>query len=75
MLKAFIDRIEDAKTAVVIVERIGQLTIPVKKFPFKIHDGMHLTINMVPNPQSEKTTQDAIQLLREKLLKRSARKI
>lgn len=75
MLKAFIDRIEDRKIAVVIVEGIGQLLVPVKKFPFEIHDGMHLTINMTPDPRSEKSTQDSIKQLQEKLLKRSKRKI
>ena len=71
MIKAYIDRIEDGKTAVVIAEKSGQLLVPVKSFPFEVYEGMHLSIEMKPDPKSEKKTRDAVIELREKLLKKS----
>lgn len=73
-MKAYIDRIEDGKTAVVIVEQMGQLLVPVKKFPFKIHDGMHLSIEFKPDPKSEKKTLDAVKKLQEELIRKSKQK-
>lgn len=70
-MKAYIDRIEDGKIAVVVVEKMGQLFVPVKTFPFEVHDGMHLTIEMQPDEKSESKTENALKKLREKLLKRS----
>lgn len=71
MLKAYIDRIEDGKIAVVIIEKVGQLFVPIKKFPFKVYDGMHLILNISHDLNSETKTEQAINKLREKLLKRS----
>jgi hypothetical protein len=69
-MKAYIDRIEDGKTAVVLVEKMGQLFVPVKLFPFPVHDGMHLILELKPDQKSETKTEQAIKDLKDKLLKR-----
>lgn len=69
--KAYIDRIEDGKTAVVVVAKYGELLIPVKDFRFEIREGMHLSLDLAPDPASESETFHAVQDLQKKLLKES----
>lgn len=71
MMKAFIDRIEDGNLAVLLVKGIGEIIVPVKLFQFKVHEGMHLSIEMKPDPKSESATLSEIQKLQQKLLKKS----
>lgn len=70
-MKAFIDRIEEGKTAVLLIEGIGEILVPVKLFPFKAREGMHLSIEMKPDPKSESKTLDEVRAFQQKLLKRS----
>jgi hypothetical protein len=69
-VKGCIDRIEDGKTAVVIVDNYGQLRIPVKTFGFEIHEGQHLRIDFSPDPKAEAQTLSAVKALQQNLLKR-----
>ena len=71
MLPAFIDRIEDGQIAVVVVQKVGKLLIPVKRFPFKVQEGMHLLLKLEPDSQSEFRTLNQVKRLRENLLKKS----
>lgn len=70
-LKAFVDRIEDGKTAVVHIQGGGEWLIPKKQFSFPIHEGTHLTIILREDPGSEARTKKRVISLQEKLLKRS----
>ena len=65
------DRIEDGRTAVLLVEKIGEWAVPVKAFPFPLHEGMHLTLSFKPDTASESKTLNAVQKLQDKLLKKS----
>ena len=67
-MKAHIDRIENGKTAVVVVKQIGDLLIPVKAFPFIISEGTHLTIELKQDSEDESKTKDAVKKLQDKLL-------
>lgn len=70
-MKAVIDRIEDGKIAVVIINGVGQVLIPVEKFDIKIHEGQHLKIIFEPDEKSEQDTKEKIKNLQEELLKRN----
>lgn len=70
-MKAYVDRIEDGKFAVINVIGGGEMVIPVKQFKFKIHEGMHLEINFEPRPDEEKKTLDRIKKLQQELLRKS----
>ena len=73
-VKAFVDRIEDGRTAVVIVEDFGELLIPAKRFGFKLHEGMHLELSFAPDPAGESRTLDAVKRLQARLLRRTRRR-
>ena len=73
-MKATIDRIEDGKTAVVVVSNGGTLNVPLKEFGFKVHEGMHLFLNFKPAKNSESRTLKEVLRLQKKLLKRSRKK-
>ena len=70
-LKAYVDRIEDGKTAVVIVDRYGRLLIPVKDFKSAVHEGQHFSLDLTPEPGSEASALRAVESLQKKLLKKS----
>jgi len=53
-MKGVIDRIEDGKAAVIMFTSGSQLIVPVEEFGFKVHEGMHLTVEFKPDPESEK---------------------
>lgn len=70
-LRAFVDRIEDGKTAVIQIQGGGEMFLPVKQFGFPIHEGAHLKILISEDPGSETRTRKRIISLQEKLLKKS----
>lgn len=70
-MRAFVDRIEDGKTAVVHIQGGGECFIPKKQFSFPIHEGTHLTIILREDPGSEARTRKRVISLQERLLKKS----
>ena len=67
-MKAFIDRIENGMIAVVHLEGGGEIAIDRNIFPFEIYEGMHIKISLVPDPESEKRSQNRIKKYQNKLL-------
>jgi hypothetical protein len=67
-MKAVIDRIENSY-AVVSIEGVGVINIPVRCFGFAVHEGQHLKITWSPDKKSEKQTLEAVKNL-QKVLKR-----
>ncbi len=70
-MKGFIDRIEDSRVAVIILEEGGEMLLPSDAFPFKIREGMHLKIEMSPDPESEKNAIERVRGLQQELLQRT----
>ena len=68
-MRAVIDRIEDGKTAVLIVGG-GEMIIPVKQFKFKLHEGMWLDVEFNPNKKAESKSLDRVKKLQQELLNR-----
>ncbi|MGM0568142.1 MAG: DUF3006 family protein [Elusimicrobiota bacterium] len=66
-MKAFIDRIENGRIAVVHLERGGKLEIDKKIFPFEIHEGMHIKISLSPDSESEKRSKKKIKKYKKRL--------
>lgn len=73
-MRAVIDRIEDGKTAVLTVNGGGEMIIPVKRFKFKLHEGMWLDVKFIPNKKAESKSLDRIKKLQQELLSRSSKK-
>ncbi len=73
-MKGFIDRIEDNRIAVVILNEGGEMLIPADAFPFKIREGMHLKIEFSPDTESEGKAKERIRNLQQELLKRTEEK-
>jgi len=69
-VKAYIDRIEDGKIAVLVVKG-KTLNFPVEFFDFEVREGMHLKITFEPDEESEKETREEIKNLQKELLKRN----
>jgi hypothetical protein len=70
-MKAYIDRIE-GKTAVVMVENVGEVLIPLKALRFKPYEGMHVLFKIVPDPESQSKTLAQVKALQKRLLKKSS---
>ena len=73
-MKCYIDRIEDGEYAVIKIQGGGEMVIPARQFRFKIHEGMHLTVDFRPDEKSESATLERIKKLQQELLKRSQSK-
>jgi len=73
-MQAIIDRIEDGKIAVLNVIGGGKMSIPVKQFKFKLHEGMLLEIEFTPNKKAENKAVKEIKNLQNELLRRSKNK-
>lgn len=73
-MKAYIDRIEDGKFAVINVIGGGEMIIPARQFKFKIREGMHLDVDFRPDEKSERETLDRVKKLQAELLARSNKK-
>lgn len=69
-MKGTVDRIEDGKTAVIVIEGGGQMTIPVKQFNIEVYEGAHLDIDFRLNPESEEKMRQEINDLQQELLER-----
>ena len=71
-MKAYIDRIA-GKVAVMMVEKVGGILVPLKALRFKPYDGMHVLFKVTPDPASEAKTLSLSQIkaLQERLLKNS----
>jgi len=73
-MRAVIDRIEDGKTAVLIVIGGGEMIIPVKQFKFKLHEGMWLDVEFNPNKKAESKSLARVKKLQQELLSRPNKK-
>ena len=69
-----VDRIEDGRIAVIKIRGGGELLIPVKNLPVKVHEGACLNIAMTLNRKAENKQRKKIKNLQEDLLKRNAKK-
>ena len=70
-MKAVIDRIEDGKTAVIMIEGGGNMYIPAEQFDFEIHEGESLDIFFMPDKCSEDRLKKEIKDLQDELRKRN----
>lgn len=73
-MKAVVDRIEDGRTAVIVIEGGGQIFIPLEKFDFKVYEGAHLNVNFKLDSESEKKMRHKTGELQQELLKRTGKK-
>ncbi|HAX61169.1 MAG TPA: hypothetical protein DCX95_01220 [Elusimicrobia bacterium] len=70
-MKAVIDRIEDGKTAVLMVIGGGEMIIPVKQFRCKLHEGMWFDVVFKPNKKAESKSLARVKKLQQELMHRS----
>ena len=72
-MKGVIDRIENGKLAVIIFANGSQLVLPVEEFGFEVYEGIHLTVEFKPDPESEEKMRKEIKDLQGELLKKNRR--
>lgn len=70
-MRGIVDRIEDGKTAVIVIEGGGQMVIPVGQFDIEVYEGAHLDIDFRLNPEREEKMRREIKDLQKELLQRT----
>ena len=73
-MKAYVDRIEDGKMAVIVIKGGGEMIVPVKVLELKVSEGDHLEITITKDEKSKKDTADKIKKLQEELLRKNKKK-
>ena len=73
-MKAYIDRIEDGKMAVIVIKGGGEMIVPVDVLELKVSEGDHLEITITKDEKSKKDTADKIKKIREDLLSKNKRR-
>lgn len=72
-MKCSVDRIEEG-IAVILVKGGGRMEIPLKLFPFKIKEGIFLSVKFALDRDEEVKVKKRIAAIRKRLLSKSKKK-